>query len=125
MTKKKKGEIMKHFGYWVFGKDMYNVNLETLKKNGVTDIFLNYYSISLYGQAKVKDWIKKAKAQKINVHIWVQCFYNDGKWQNPKTTNLTSKLAEIKKYVAIEGVYGIRWSRCNNSIREKSQITKS
>ena len=107
MTKKKKGEIMKHFGYWVFGKDMYNVNLETLKKNGVTDIFLNYYSISLYGQAKVKDWIKKAKAQKINVHIWVQCFYNDGKWQNPKTTNLTSKLTEIKKYVAIEGVYGI------------------
>lgn len=98
---------MKRFGYWVFGKDMYNVKLETLKKNGVTDIFLNYYAISLYGQAKVKDWIKKAKAQKINTHIWVQCFYNDGEWQNPKTINLTSKLKEIKKYAAIEGVYGI------------------
>lgn len=98
---------MKRFGYWVFGKDMYNVKLETLKKNGVTDIFLNYYAISLYGQAKVKDWIKKAKTQKINTHIWVQCFYNDGKWQNPKTTNLTNKLKEIKKYAAIEGVYGI------------------
>lgn len=97
---------MKRFGYWVFGKDMYNVKLETLKKNGVTDIFLNYYAISLYGQAKVKDWIKKAKAQKINVHIWVQCFYN-GKWINPKTANLSSKLKEIKGYAAIEGVKGI------------------
>lgn len=98
---------MKRFGYWVFGKDMYNVKLETLKKNGVTDIFLNYYAISLYGQSKVKDWIKKAKAQKINTHIWVQCFYNDGKWQNPKTTNLTSKLKEIKGYANIEGVKGV------------------
>lgn len=98
---------MKHFGYWVFGKDMYNVNLETLKKNGVTDIFLNYYAFEVYAKSKVVAWIKKAKAQKINVHIWVQCFYNDGKWQNPKTTNLTSKLKEIKGYANIEGVYGI------------------
>ena len=98
---------MKKFGYWVFGKDMYNVQLETLKKNGITDIFLNYYAITLYGQSKVTAWIKKAKTQGINIHIWVQCFYNDGEWQNPKTTNLTSKLTEIKKYAAIEGVYGI------------------
>ena len=96
-----------NFGYWVFGKDMYNVNLESLKKNGVTDIFLNYYAVTLYSQTKVVDWIKKAKAQKINVHIWVQCFYNDGSWQNPKTTNLTSKLKEIKGYAAIEGVKGV------------------
>ena len=96
-----------NFGYWVFGKDMYNVNLESLKKNGVTDIFLNYYAVTLYSQTKVVDWIKKAKAQKINVHIWVQCFYNEGSWQNPKTTNLTSKLKEIKGYAAIEGVKGV------------------
>lgn len=96
-----------NFGYWVFGKDMYNVKLENLKKNGVTDIFLNYYAFEVYGKTKVVAWIKKAKTQKINVHIWVQCFYNDGKWQNPKTTNLTSKLKEIKGYAAIEGVYGI------------------
>ena len=95
-----------NFGYWVFGKDMYNVNLETLKKNGVTDIFLNYYAITLYGNTKVVAWIKKAKAQKINVHIWVQCFYN-GNWINPKTANLSSKLKEIKGYAAIEGVKGV------------------
>ena len=30
---------MKHFGYWVFGSDMKTVNLETLKKYGVTEFF--------------------------------------------------------------------------------------
>ena len=77
--------MTRHFGYWVFGKDMYNVNLETLKKIGVTDIFLNYYAINTYGESKVAAWIKKAKNNGINTHIWVQCFYN-GNWINPKTT---------------------------------------
>ena len=26
----------KHYGYWVFGKDMDNVNLEALKNKGIT-----------------------------------------------------------------------------------------
>ena len=40
----------KHFGYWVFGKDMENVNLKTLKNNGVTDIFLNFYAFTAHGE---------------------------------------------------------------------------
>ena len=97
---------MKNFGYWLFGADMNKVNLETLKKNGVTDIFLNYYAFTAHGESKVASWIKKAKTNNINVHIWVQCFY-DGEWHNPKTTNLNAKLKEIKKYVGIANVKGI------------------
>ena len=97
---------MKRFGYWVFGKDMYNVNLETLKKNGVTDIFLNYYAFTLYGKTKVTAWIKKAKTNNIKTHIWVQCFY-DGDWVNPVNMDLTKKRKEIKGYANTEGVYGI------------------
>ena len=96
----------KHFGYWVFGKDMTNVDLKKLKNNGVTDIFLNFYAFEAHGESKVLSWIKNANSNKINVHIWVQCFYN-GKWQNPKTTDLTSKLKEIKKYAGLNGVKGI------------------
>lgn len=96
---------MKNFGYWLFGADMNKVNLETLHKNGVTDIFLNYYAFTAHGESKVTSWIKKAK-NNINVHIWVQCFY-DGSWHNPKTTNLNAKLKEIKKYAAIANVKGI------------------
>ncbi len=32
----------KHYGYFVFGKDMLNVDLTALHNNGVTDLFLNY-----------------------------------------------------------------------------------
>ena len=97
---------MKNFGYWVFGSDMKTVNLETLKKYGVTDIFLNYYALEKHGKSSVEAWIKKAKTQGINTHLWVQCFY-DGDWINPKTTNLNAKLKEIKNYASITGVYGI------------------
>ena len=97
---------MKNFGYWLFGADMNKVNLETLKKNGVTDIFLNFYAFTAHGESKVTSWINKAKKNNINVHIWVQCFY-DGSWHNPKTTDLTKKLKEIKKYAGIANVKGI------------------
>ena len=89
--------MTRHFGYWIFGKDMNKVNLGTLKKIGVTDVFLNYYAINTFGEAKVISWIEKAKQNNINVHIWMQCFYN-GDWINPATTNLDSKLKEAKKY---------------------------
>lgn len=97
---------MTHFGYWVFGKDMESVNLKTLKNNGVTDIFLNFYVFTTYSKSKVLSWIKEANNNKIDVHIWIQCFY-DGEWHNPKTTDLTNKLKEIKKYANLTGVKGV------------------
>lgn len=96
----------KHFGYFIFGKDMNSVNLDSLKKNGVTDIFLNYYSFAAHGESKVQEWIVKAKNKDINVHIWMQCFY-DGAWHNPKTTNLSSKIKEAKKYASMKNVKGV------------------
>lgn len=98
--------MTKRFGYWVFGKDMEKVNLENLKKTGVTDIFLNYYAFTVHGNKKVIDWIKKAKTNSIKTHVWVQCFY-DGKWIDPTKMDLNKKRKEIQKYANIEGVYGI------------------
>ena len=97
---------MKHFGYWVFGKDMTNVKPKTLKDNGVTDLFLNYYAFTAHGKNNVLEFIKNCKNNKIDVHIWVQCFY-DGEWHNPKTYDTTAKLKEIKKYAAMENVKGV------------------
>jgi len=98
--------MVKRFGYWVFGKDMNNVKLETLQKNGVTDIFLNYYAFTAHGKSKVVAWIKKAKKYGIKTHIWVQCFFN-GDWVNPVNMDLNKKRKEIKGYANTEGVYGI------------------
>ena len=92
------------FGYWVFGKDMYNVNVDDLKSDGVTDIFLNYYSLSLYGEDKVKEWIRMVSP--IRVHLWMQCFY-DGEWINPVDNDLTDKVNEAVYYSNISGVAGV------------------
>lgn len=96
----------KHFGYYLFGKDMASVDLPGLKKNGVTDIFLNYYAFETYGESKVLSWITKANQNNINVHVWMQCFY-DGEWHNPKTTDLSGKLREAKRYASMKNVTGV------------------
>ena len=99
-------ENKNHFGYWVFGKDMLNVNLQNLKDSGVTDVFLNYYAVNTHGEEKVLNWINQANNLNIKIHMWMQCFY-DGEWHNPKTTDLTSKINEAKKYANMNGVYGV------------------
>lgn len=96
----------KHFGYWVFGRDMLNTDLDDLKNNNVTDIFLNYYAFTAHGENKVLQWIAEAKQKNINTHIWMQSFY-DGEWHNPKTTNLINKIQETEAYSKMPNVYGI------------------
>lgn len=104
ISQKVQNSNAKHFGYWVFGRDMLNVDLDNLKKHGVTDIFLNYYALTTHGEEKVRDWI--TKADNIKIHIWMQCFY-DGEWHNPKTTDLNPKIEEAKKYASINGIAGV------------------
>lgn len=96
----------KHYGYWVFGRDMDNVNLEALKNKGITDIFLNYYAFTVHGESKVQTWINKAKQNNIDIHIWTQCFYEGG-WVDPALTDLTAKKNEIKKYANLKNVKGV------------------
>ena len=95
-----------NFGYWVFGKNMKDVNLEELKNKKVNHIFLNYYAFELYNENEIKEWIFNANKNNINIHIWMQCFYN-GEWINPATNDMSYKIEEAKKYASIEGVYGI------------------
>lgn len=97
---------MSNFGYWIFGRDMLNVNIKSLNEKGVTDVFLNYYAFETHGENKVLSWIQEANCNNIRTHIWCQCFY-DGEWHNPKTTNLTPKIEEIKKYANMKGVTGV------------------
>ena len=95
-----------HFGYWVFGKDMLDVNLQNLKDCGVTDLFLNYYAFTAHSESRVLDWINQANNLDLHVHIWMQCFY-DGEWHNPVDTDLSGKIAEAEKYAGMPGVYGV------------------
>ena len=95
-----------HYGYWVFGKDMLSVDLQDLKNRGCTDLFLNYYAFTAHGETTVREWIKQARSNRINVHIWMQSFYN-GEWINPATSDLTDKINEAQRYTSIPEVYGV------------------
>ena len=99
-------------GYFVFGGDMKNVNLNTLASYGTTDLFLNYYAIQLHGKSAVESWIASANKLGINVHIWMQVYY-DGSWINPisngayNTKFSDERIAEAVSYAKIKGVSGV------------------
>ncbi len=103
------------YGYWVYGYDMKKVDLKTLASQGTTDLFLNYGAISKHGQSAVESWIVSANKLGMNVHIWMQTFYEGGKWVNPvksgsaNTAFFNQKIAEAKKYAKIKGVAGIHF----------------
>ena len=103
----------KNNGYWIFGYDMNNVNLNTLAKTSTKHIFLNYAAVSKHGKSAVESFIKKAKNKGISVHIWMQIFY-DGSWVSPvysdgsyKYSFFNSKIKEAKSYAKLKGVAGI------------------
>ncbi|MGL4669560.1 MAG: putative glycoside hydrolase [Methanobacteriaceae archaeon] len=102
-------------GIWVKGDSMYEVDLDQLSNYGIDNIFLHSFAVDKYGQKNVEEWIAKANSKGIKVHIWVQCFYDNGSWVNPIDTNkkdfnyafFDSKIIEIEKYAAIPGITGI------------------
>lgn len=114
-TVKVKGELINN-GFWLFGTDMYGVNLDTMAKNGVNHIFLNFYAVDFHGKEKVATFATKAKSLGINVHIWMQAFYNDGSWISPVSSDgsykyslFNSIINKAKEYAKIDGVSGIHF----------------
>ena len=104
----------KHLGYWLHGKNMKDVDLRSLASLGTTDVFLNEYAFKTHGQKDVESWIAKAKEAGINVHIWMQAFYN-GKWINPVKDDapdvglFDEKIKRAQSYTQINGVAGIHF----------------
>lgn len=102
-------------GIWLFGSDMKNVNLNTLKKYGTKHIFLNFKAVELWGQGDVEKFVADAHAKGIKVHIWMQVFYKSGKWYNPvknKKINyklINSKIDLAKKCAKIKGIDGVHF----------------
>ena len=101
------------YGYWLFGRDMPNVDLASLASQGTNNIFLNSYAIDLHGKKAVTDWIQKANSYGIKVHIWMEVFY-DGSFISPVLSNgnlnyqlFNEKINEAKSYASISGLAGI------------------
>ena len=104
-----------HYGYWAYGRDMYDMNLTDLQQNGVTDILLNYYVYTKYNQNEVESFVASANEKGIHTHIWAQIFY-DGTWTRPVDSQgnwnydfFDEKIAELEMYANTTGVYGVHY----------------
>lgn len=103
----------KKYGYWVWSSDMKKVDLDELSKNGVNVIFLNSYAFTEYGQREVLDWVTDAKNHGMEVHVWMQIFYNDG-WVSPLKNGtpdvrlFNNKIDEAKYYAGLSEISGIQ-----------------
>ena len=102
-------------GFWLFGADMYGVNLKKMADNGINQIFLNFYAVKLHGRTAVQNFVADAKSVGISVHIWMQAFYNGG-WILPvddsgnfRYSLFNSIIDEAKDYASIKGVAGIHF----------------
>lgn len=100
---------------WIQSKDFNNVDFAKLSKYGIGNVFLHEAAISQYGKSKVVSWAKNAANNGIKTHLWIQCFYSNGKWINP--VNPTTKsyntaqfkiiLSKIKNYCQMDHIRGI------------------
>ena len=100
---------------WIFGYSMKSISINKLANAGIRDVFLNYYSLNLYGKNNVVNWIKQVNSKGLRVHIWMQVFY-DGSWISPvnkdgsiKYSLINSKVNEAKNYARISGVAGVHF----------------
>ena len=105
---------VKRCGYWLHGKTMKDVDVTSLVSFGTTDVFLHEYAFKAHGRKDVEDWLAKAEAAGLKVHIWIQAFYN-GKWINPvkdgapDTALFDEKIKRAQSYARIRGVAGIHF----------------
>jgi hypothetical protein len=103
------------YGYWSFGADMYNIDLAELARLGTTDILLNFYAFTLYGESNVLSWIQNANSYGIRTHIWMQVFYSGGSWVNPVSGGsvnqayFNSVINEAAYYAGLNGVAGVHF----------------
>ena len=103
------------YGYWSFGADMNNIDLAEFARLGTTDILLNFYAFTLYGESNVLSWIQTANSYGIRVHIWMQVFYSGGSWVNPVSGGsinqayFNSVINEAAYYAGLNGVAGVHF----------------
>ena len=80
-------------GYWLFGYNMKNVNLDKLAKTSTKHIFLNFAALEKHGKSAVETFIADAKKKGI-----------DGSY---KYSFFNSKINEAKEYANLKGVAGV------------------
>ncbi len=73
-------------GMWMKAEDIDNTTVNSLKKTGITDVYIksDNFMLPSYNQT-LQDVLQKFNNSGIRVNIWISCFYDkNGKWIDPQ-----------------------------------------
>lgn len=68
---------------WLWSKYMNEVDLQELSDKDIGNIILHEVAFTSHGVDSTVAFVQRAQEIGLKVHIWFQCFYNDGKWVSP------------------------------------------
>ena len=108
-------------GYWLFGYNMKNVDLDKLAKTSTKHIFLNFAALEKHGKSAVETFIADAKKKGISVHIWMQIFYTGGKWISATNGDGSYKYS----FFGVEAINYFTKSLCNAIHKINSKLIVS
>ena len=98
---------------WVWSTDKDKLDLNQLKRNGITNIFVHEQAVK---SSNFKSWLKKVNRKGLKVHIWMLVFYKNGEFINPINKNgnikkslFKSNVKRARKYARIKGVSGVHF----------------
>ena len=98
---------------WVWSTDKDKLDLDQLKRNGITNIFVHEQAVK---SSNFKSWLKKVNRKGLKVHIWMLVFYKNGEFINPINKNgnikkslFKSNVKRARKYARIKGVSGVHF----------------
>ena len=97
-------------GIWLKAEDVNTLNVKTLQKLGITDVFVktNLISSPKY-QSVLTTVLQKLNGTNIRVHAWITCFIDaNGNWINPSNETqrafLINSIKNIVKNYDIDGI---------------------
>ncbi len=70
-------------GVWLWGTHMKEAPVAEWKEKGIGHILLNEAAFDRWGDEEVYTFIADCEKLGLTVHIWFQCFYDNGKWVSP------------------------------------------
>ncbi|MGC9516696.1 MAG: putative glycoside hydrolase [Methanomicrobiales archaeon] len=109
-----KSQYLNSKGYWVWASYANTINFDSLKRQGVTDVFiLTKGSTGTIYTSALKTVLYKSKGTGIRVHAWIVCFKDSSKsssgWIDPQNVDyqnyLIKIIGDITKNYGINGIH--------------------
>ena len=115
-------------GVWVHSKEMNTINLDSVQKQNITNIYLHSNVLNKYSDEQLQKFIKECHERSINVHLWVTVFRYDDKFHIPNQDVIKARLDLVQECSNVPNIDGInldymRYDGKNPELTNETVIT--